>query len=227
MISFCFFPRPHPLFSQLIGLASFANDGMVPHQEEQTRAFVDGIRAVERYRTAPIVMMVEAQPGQEAANIYSHVADYPNLLFMREASGGRPGVPIDGNIKLGLVYGGQALLSRRALTIAQNLVALTNHTHMKIRDKEYTDPQTYLISLLAFQMGNFHLRVTLSRDGLTESIHPTGKLHNTNDDLAVAFLMLWYWPQVFWVSSKREEYWVMKQRILAELRTRGLQIRRH
>lgn len=199
--------------TRLIGLAAYRNAEGYTEQRQQTRQFIDAIRAKTHFRTTPIVFIPEAAPAQEGTHLASHVSEhYPNLIVMSEANG-RPGVPITHDTKRSLIFSMQAVLSRRSLRAITQMVACTNKSPMKVNEFEHATANDYLISLMAAQLKSFHARVKSGIQGVDERVYYTGKGYGTNDDLAMAAMTAFYWSTQFLVSTN-PKYTAFKQKLM-------------
>lgn len=146
----------------------------------------------------------EAAPSDSGVRLAGHVYGYPNLLIMKEASGGRAGVPIRADIKRSLILAGQTTFGRGNIRAIERCVAMTNHPTMAIGNATYDTTIDYLLALLCQQAKSFHARVRPASDGLSEKVTYTGKGYGTNDDLFMTFLMGQFWSIQFLVSTNKE-----------------------
>lgn len=204
-------------------MAAFRNSEDTSVQRHQTLSFLDQIRSIYFLSHVPFVFIPEAAPSDAGVRLAGHVYGYPNLQIMKEAAGGRAGVPIRADLKRSLILAGQTTLGRGNMRPIERCVAMTNHPTMVIGNATFETTLDYLLALLCQQTKSFHARVRPTSDGLSEKVSYTGKGYGTNDDLVMAFLMSQYWSIQFLVSTNKE-YTDFKRR-LAHSRTKESQRR--
>ena len=184
---------------------------------------IDQIRAISYYENVPIIFIPEGAPAQEGQHLAAMVSNSFRLVCMHESTNGSGGVPVTADSKRSLVFATQAVLNSRTLQVADRFVAVTNKA-LRIGNAVYEETDTYLLDLLCGQLKRYHARVQSTQDGTSERVYLTGKSYGNNDDMAMAFMMLWYWSSQFY-QSNNTRYDVLKRLIESRNAERGVHYR--
>lgn len=158
-----------------------------------------------RFPACIVVFMPEANLGKEASHLERYVHADPLTVTMTEVREGWYGVHKSHVTTLEMHKKTAHLLARRALFVAADVVGVPTRDAARRNGLVAGSPAAgvYMVGQLRTQLRAFRWEPTGAKSALAEDVYRlTGKGNKRNDDLCVAFQMLWYWSQVFWGSAR-------------------------
>ena len=161
-------------------------------QNNHVAACVDFLRRTYPYRAAKLVFVVENLPGSRGGEIGHVVRDVADCVVMREyGKDARPGVPKDPVKTQTMGVRTRRLLQMDAVHFAHNMGTYPCDTAAEYEKARDAIRKQLVEQLMAFEIDE-HGRWT-GKNG------PSGL-----DDLAVSFMMAYYWVETFFESPKYE-----------------------
>lgn len=162
-------------------------------------------RLRRRYPHCKIVFIPESNLGKEASHLEKYVTDDPLTVTMQESARGWFGVCKTDRVTMEMYAAARTTMAARALYVAEDCIGMPSPAERKAKMAEPgTDAARKLMlgklrtQLLAYRWA----AKSRSAGGLEVQHMLTGKRSRQNDDLCIAFLMVVYWRNRFWLSTK-------------------------
>lgn len=172
-------------------------------------AFITSIwgRVRERFPHCPIVFIPESNLGKEASHLEKYVSRDPLTVTMQESARGWYGVCKTDRVTMEMYYAARTNLAAGTIYVTDDCIGIPTVAEVKAtRAAPGTAAASKLMlkklrdQLLAYRWEPVGKGRQLN-GGETRCIL-TGKRSRQNDDLCIAFLMVIYWRNRFWLSTK-------------------------
>jgi hypothetical protein len=190
---------------RIVGLAAWSGMKDPADQCISVQNFIYALRSRKMLRNVPIVFIPENAPEPQGIILASHVQNFPDLITMNEVAGGDPGVPINNKIKTRLVNVTTGYIYGECMRFTSDMVALTNKQRA-IEGRTFKTNEDFLISLLAYELKNYHPEIKEGTVFMDEKLYYTGKGYGMCDDMVMALMMVIFWSVQFNLPRKNEQY---------------------